>query len=85
MSLDPAKISHIKDTNRDRFVRIAELRVNRILDDLDKLVKVSDRKNYDYSDKDVKTIFREIEKKTKEIKSMFLGTSKSRNRFKLAK
>jgi len=68
---------------RERFVRIVERRVNRILDDLDSLGKCSNRRNYEYSDEDVRKIFREIEKKIREIKSVFQGTSKEKNRFKI--
>ena len=45
---------------RERFVRIAEHRVNKILNDLDLLSKCSNRRNYTYDDKDVRRIFSEI-------------------------
>jgi len=70
-----------KKSKRERFIKVVELRVNRILDDLDKLGKCSNRKNYDYSDEDVRKIFSAIERKVKEIKSMFQGSPKER--FKL--
>lgn len=62
-------------TNRQRFVRFVERRVNRILDSLDNLGRCSNRKNYDYTDADVKKIFNTIEKKVQETKLMFEGTS----------
>ena len=62
-------------TNRQRFVRFVERRVNRILDSLDNLGRCSNRKNYDYTDADVKNIFSTIEKKVQETKLMFEGTS----------
>jgi hypothetical protein len=77
------KTAPTNETNRDRFVRIAELRVNRVLEDLDKLGRCSNRSYYSYSEVDVNQIFKEIERKVKEIKSMFLGISTSKNRFKL--
>ena len=58
-------------TNRERFVRFVEKRVNRILDALDSLGNCSNRRNYDYSDTDVKKIFGAIEKKVKETRLMF--------------
>jgi len=58
-------------TNRERFVRFVEKRVNRILDALDSLGNCSSRRNYDYSDTDVKKIFGAIEKKVKETRLMF--------------
>jgi hypothetical protein len=72
-----------KKVNRDRFVRIAENRVNRILNALDSLGNCSNRRNYDYSDTDVKKIFSEIEKKLKETRSMFQATAENKKRFTL--
>ena len=85
MPIDPAKISMIRESNRNRFVRIVERRVNVILDNLDSLGKCSNRKNYEYFDKDVRQIFNQIEKKVKQIKSLFQETSKNEKRFKLEK
>jgi hypothetical protein len=47
-------------TNRERFVRIAERRVNRIMDALEKLGDCSNLRNYDYSNTDIKKIFEKI-------------------------
>lgn len=66
------KISN-KETNRDRFIRIVERRVNIILNNFDSLGKCSNKKNYEYTDKDVKKIFSEIDKKCREVKAMFGG------------
>jgi len=67
----------------DDLHRIVERRVNRILDNLDSLGKCSNRKNYKYSDEDVKKIFSEIERKVREIRLLFQDTSKSKTRFRL--
>ena len=74
-----------EDIKRERFVRIIEIRVNRILDDLEKLGNCSNKKNYKYSEDDVKTIFSAIDKKTKEIKNKFLLTKANKNKFQLPK
>jgi len=57
-----------KITNRDRFVRMAERRVNRIMDAIEKLGGCSDQRNYDYSNTDIKKTFGKIEKKLKETR-----------------
>ncbi len=67
-----------KITNRERFVRMAERRVNRIMDALEKLGDCSNLRNYDYSNKDIKKIFEKIEKKLKETRLKFQGTSKNK-------
>jgi hypothetical protein len=66
------KKMNIAETKRDRFVRIAERRVNKIF-----------RRNYQYTDSDVRKIFGEIEKKLREIKVLYRSTANNKNRFKL--
>ena len=83
MALETTKKPKTGETRRTRFVRIAEGRVNRILEGLDSLGKCSNRSNYDYSEDDVKKIFNEIEKKVRDVRAMFQGTAKNKARFKL--
>jgi len=71
------------ESKRDRFVRIVERRVNQILNNLDSLGKCANRKNYEYTDKDVSKIFAEIERKTKSIKAIYAGKSSRNSSFKL--
>ncbi len=71
------------DMKRQRFIKIVERRVNRILDSLDSLGKCSNRKNYDYDDEEVRKIFREIERKVREVKIQFQGKGENRQRFRL--
>jgi hypothetical protein len=68
---------------RNRFVRIVERRVNFILQNLDSLGNCSNKRNYEYSDKDVKLIFNEIDKKLKETKAKFDGSPIGKSTFKL--
>ena len=65
-------------TNRERFVRMAERRVNRIMDALEKLGDCSNLRKYDYSNTDIKRIFEKMEKKLKETRLKFQGTSKNK-------
>ena len=69
--------------NRDRFVRIVENRVNRVLNDLDSLGNCSNRRNYEYTKKDVEKIFAEIEKKVNDVKSLFNENPEKAKTFKL--
>jgi len=62
-----------KETRRERFVRIVERRVNLIINNLDSLGRCASKKNYEYTNKDVKKIFSEIDKKTREIKAIFFS------------
>ena len=71
------------DIKRDRFVRIVEKRVNSILTNFDSLGRCSNKKNYGYSEKDVRAIFSEIDKKSKEIRRLFNGKTNDGKVFKL--
>jgi hypothetical protein len=71
------------DVKRDRFIRVVESRVNKILNGLDNLGKCSNKRNYEYSEDEVKKIFREIDRKVKETKLQFQGESKNKGKFKL--
>ena len=58
-------------------------RVNRILANLDNLGKCSNKRNYEYSQDEVRKIFREIDRKLKEVRRQFESTSGRNSRFKL--
>jgi len=70
---------------RDRFVKIAEARTNKILDMLRLLANCSNKSNYDYNDEDIKQIFSVIEKEIKETKNAFLGINTKHDKFILKK
>ena len=71
------------DIKRRRFIRVVEYRVNKIVQELDRLGRCSNRRNYDYSDRDVKKVFNEIENKVKATKTLFLETSPNKRKFRL--
>jgi hypothetical protein len=73
----------ILSDKRDRFIRIVEKRVNNILQNLDSLGNCSNKRNYEYSEKDVKIIFNEIDRKVKEIRGKFENTSSRKSNFRL--
>lgn len=64
------------ETKRERFVRLAETRTNKILEMLRLLGNCSNTANYEYTEEDVKKIFTVIEKELKEIKNNFSGVDK---------
>jgi len=76
-------ISKNQAQKRERFVRIVEQRVNKILERLDSLGKCSDTRNYQYNEEDMKKIFGAIERKTKEIRLLYLPSNEKKKRFKL--
>ena len=68
---------------RERFLRIAEPRVNKILSSLENLGKCSNPRNYEYTDEEVRKIFREIERTVKDIKFQFHNKHEKQRKFKL--
>ena len=74
----------IKETRDDRFKRVAEKRVNIILDKLRILSQLSDKRNYTYTDSQVAKIFRAIDDELKVARSKFQNGSAERKRFTLS-
>ncbi len=72
-----------KETKRDKFVRIAEARTNKILEMMRLLGNCSSKSNYDYTDEDIKKIFGALEKELKNTKNKFLGVDSSNEKFTL--
>ena len=83
MSVNEAQETNKTGARRERFIKIVERRVNSILDGLDNLGKCSNRRNYEYTDDEVRKIFREIERKVKETKLQFQGGMRNKGKFKL--
>lgn len=71
------------ETKRERFVRLAEARTNKILDMMRLLGNCSSKTNYDYSDEDVKKIFNALDKELKNTKNRFLGIDAKEEKFTL--
>lgn len=72
------------ETKREKFVRLAEARTNKIIDMLQLLGNCSNSNTYEYTQKDVDKIFGAIEKEVKEAKAQFSKKgSKKESHFKL--
>ena len=72
-----------KESKKERFIRIAESRTNKIIDMIDLLGNCSNKHNYDYSQEDIKKIFDAIEQKLKVTKSKFEMEESNKQRFTL--
>lgn len=59
------------ESKRDKFVRLAEARTNKILDMLELLGNCSNTGVYEYTQADVNQIFNAIESQVKETKKKF--------------
>lgn len=73
-----------QETKRDRFVRLAEARTNKIIDMIQLLGNCSNTSVYDYSQQDIEKIFNAIENELRDAKKKFSRTdSKKSSRFTL--
>ena len=73
----------MSETKRERFVRLAEARTNKILEMMSLLGNCSNKANYEYTDDDIKQIFSVLERELKNTKNRFLGLSAKEERFTL--
>ena len=73
----------MSETKRERFVRIAEARTNKIIDMVKLLGNCSNKAVYEYSKEDVKIIFSAIEEELKNAKAKFNTTESESKKFKL--
>lgn len=71
------------ETKRQRFVRLAEARTNKILEMVRLLGNCSSKANYDYTEEDIKKIFTALERELKNTKNRFLGVEAKEERFTL--
>lgn len=72
-----------KETKRERFVRLAEARTNKLLEMMKLLGNCSSKTNYEYTEDDVKQIFSALEKELKNTKNRFLGIDEKSEKFTL--
>ena len=73
-----------RETKKEKFIRLAEQRVNQILEQLRKLGNLSNKRNYEYDDSDIKKIFSELNKELKKAKGQFANNGiETSKRFKL--
>lgn len=67
----------MQETKREKFIRIAEARTNKIINMIQLLSNCSNLNTYEYTQKDVEKIFTTIESELKDAKKRF---TKSENK-----
>ncbi len=70
------------ETNRERFIRIAEARTQKIINMIDLLGNCSNPYNYEYSQKDVDKMFSAIEQALRSCKQKYSDSQRKETRFK---
>lgn len=70
-------------SRRERFIRIAEARTNKILTMLRLLGNCSSKANYEYTEKDIRQIFGALEKEIRNTRNRFMGIDTKEEKFAL--
>lgn len=68
----------MKETKRERFIRIAETRTNKIITLMQLLGNCANKNNYDYTEKDVQLIINTLEEELALLKNKFKETPTKR-------
>lgn len=71
-----------EESNRERFVRIAEARTQKIINMLDLLGNCSNPYNYEYTQKDVDKMYGAIEAALKASKARYSEPKRKETKFK---
>ncbi len=73
-----------KETKREKFVRIAEARTNKIISMIQLLGNCSNQSQYEYTQKDVNKIFGAIQQEIETVKKKYnMSENQKGSRFKL--
>ena len=67
----------MQETKRERFVRLAEARTNKILNMMRLLGNCASKSNYEYSEEDIKKIFNALDHELKVTKAKFTGAGEN--------
>lgn len=72
----------MKESKKERFKRIANLRTNNVIKGIQSLSKLSNSRNYDFNKADINKIFQAINNEVKIARAMF-DKNLNNNQFKL--
>lgn len=71
------------ETKRSAFKRLANNRANRIIKNLGLLGNLSNKRNYDFTDTDIKSVFDAIEEEVRLAKARFMVSLKKGRKVRL--
>ena len=74
------------ENKNEKFIRLAEARVNSVIQKIQLIGNLSNRRNYDYSEKEVNELFKAIEVELQRAKKLFeVEVSKENSKFRFSK
>lgn len=72
---------NIKSEKHDKFIELAEKRVNTIIDKIDTLENLSNKNQYEYTQAEIDKMFKSIEEALANAKESFITKNKGRFKF----
>ena len=69
------------ETKNEKFIRLAEYRINKIMVAVGSLDKLHNKNSYEYTDEQVNAMFESLEKQLAEVKSHFSKTKTQEAKF----
>ncbi|WP_128543208.1 hypothetical protein [Larkinella soli] len=63
------------EARKQRFKVVASRRVQKVLDDMENLSKCANKRNYEYTDEEIKKMFKVLNEKYMQLKAAFAATS----------
>lgn len=73
------------ESKADKFIRLGEYRVNKVIEAIGRIEHLSNRSNYEYTEEQVEVMFSMIEKRLAEVKGRFAPKQEKNNTFSFGK
>ena len=81
MEAEETKTVQENESKADKFVRLGEYRVNKVIDAIGRLENLSNRANYEYTQEQVEAMFAIMEKRLQEVKGRFAPKKEKEDSF----
>ena len=72
-------MKNMRQKDREKFVRLANRRVNKAIKDLQLIGNLANKSNYDYTEEDVRQIFQALRAELKRAEERFSSTGSKEN------
>lgn len=72
----------MENEKRQRFLKIAEARTNRVIHDLDLLANCANTNNYAYTQEEVAQMLRSIDEGVRQLKAAFIEKNNEEKKFR---
>jgi len=71
------------ESRKEKFKRLANIRVNNALKQIDLIGNLSNKSTYEYSDEEIRKIFSEIESALRDTRSKFRSSKNKKRKFQI--